>query len=545
MKCGLRLVLLLCACSAEKQENRDTAVKLVCTDRPWKPIRHGDALDWGGSGVDENEQAIAQELTQRLFEEPGMALVFYRQEQGNRYVVHTPEQTTAFVRSGHQYVWESPLDWCQDGSALSTLQEQFSGGNPNNIVLTDYSEEDERVAFLESSETCWPELAPRIAQIFDSPNGPDMGFSLSPYARASSSTFGSHGGLDLAQSRAPLVISGPGVRAGRYLDAVNQVDIAPTVAALLAVKPVAGVDGAQQREAENLLLKWQDGQVLDAILADCAYGAASRAVMIIVDGLNSAEFLYALDAGEIPNIARIAGSQAAILDGGSIVGWPTFSLPGHVSLYTGAYQGHHGLLANSFLDRSSGQNAVTTSLPELLLDGEALQQLMSQHLSSNVETLFEAVGRSFPGAITASVNELTVRGATLGRLVQTSAQAQPPPAELLQTELADAAAVFQVLQMFDAGQIPSLLGLSFYVTDAAGEQRGPHSDLLRESLRSTDALIGQIVDAYRNAGVFDETLFVFTADHGMGLQDPSRIFPTSAQLSGFSVHNYAQMLTFE
>ena len=132
-----------------------------------------------------------------------------------------------------------------------------------------------------------------------------------------------------------------------------------------------------------------------------------------------------------------------------------------------------------------------------------------------------------------------------GRLVQTATHSLPPPADLLQTELADAAAVFQVLQMFETGQIPNLLGISFYATDAAGEQRGPHSDLLRESLRNTDSHIGQILDAYRDAGIFDETLFVFTADHGMGLQDPSRIFPTSAQLSGFSVHNYAQMLTFE
>ena len=543
MKFVLRFGLLLCACSAEKAELSDTALSPDCTDKPWKALRLGAELEWSGNGVDESEQARATELTERLFEEPGVALVFYRQLQSNRYVVQTPEQSTAFVRSGNQYLWEQELEWCQDGSSLSSIQEQLSGDNPNGVLLTDYPENDERVSFFESSETCWPELAPRIAQIFDSPNAPDMGFSLSPYARASTSSFGSHGGLDVAQSRAPLVISGPGVRPGRYLEAVNQVDIAPTVAALLGVKPIAGVDGAQRREAENLMLKWQDGQVLDSILADCAYGVADRAVMIIVDGLNSAEFLHALDAGEIPKISRIAGSQAAILSGGSIVGWPTFSLPGHVSLYTGAYQGHHGLLSNSFLDRSTGQSAVTTSLPELLIDGEALQQLMNQHLSSNVETLFEAVGRSFPGAITASVNELTVRGATLGRLVPTSAQ--PPPADLLQTELADAAAVFQVLQMFEAGQIPSLLGISFYVTDAAGEQRGPHSDLLRESLRNTDALIGQILDAYRDAGVFEETLFVFTADHGMGLQDPSRIFPTSAQLSGFSVHNYAQMLTFE
>ena len=133
-----------------------------CTDKTWKALRLGAELEWSGNGVDESEQARATELTERLFEEPGVALVFYRQLQSNRYVVQTPEQSTAFVRSGNQYLWEQELEWCQDGSSLSTIQEQLSGDNPNGVLLTDYPENDERVSFFENSETCWPELAPRI-----------------------------------------------------------------------------------------------------------------------------------------------------------------------------------------------------------------------------------------------------------------------------------------------------------------------------------------------------------------------------------------------
>ena len=86
---------------------------------------------------------------------------------------------------------------------------------------------------------------------------------------------GSHGGMSLAQSRVPLLMHGPGLVDATVELPVRAVDIAPTVAALLGVTPVAGVqDGF---EATNLMLAYQDGRVLDELLASrCSYGARSE-----------------------------------------------------------------------------------------------------------------------------------------------------------------------------------------------------------------------------------------------------------------------------
>jgi hypothetical protein len=61
--------------------------------------------------------------------------------------------------------------------------------------------------------------------------------------------------------------------------------------------------------------------------------------------------------------------------------------------------------------------------------------------------------------------------------------------------------------------------MSFLTTDKAGERDGPHSNLLRQSLVELDAKIGEIRAAYERRGALEDTLFVFTSDHGMELQN--------------------------
>ena len=82
--------------------------------------------------------------------------------------------------------------------------------------------------------------------------------------------------------------------------------------------------------------------------------------------------------------------------------------------------------------------------------------------------------------------------------------------------------------MFDLGAAwdergpPKYLGISMYLTDAAGEKSGPHGDALRRALVDTDERVGRLLALYDDAGIFDSTLFVVTADHGMELQDVAR-----------------------
>jgi arylsulfatase A-like enzyme len=50
--------------------------------------------------------------------------------------------------------------------------------------------------------------------------------------------------------------------------------------------------------------------------------------------------------------------------------------------------------------------------------------------------------------------------------------------------------------------------------DAVGHSHGYGSQEYLEQITATDALVGVVIDAIRDAGIFDESLIVLLSDHG-------------------------------
>ena len=61
---------------------------------------------------------------------------------------------------------------------------------------------------------------------------------------------------------------------------------------------------------------------------------------------------------------------------------------------------------------------------------------------------------------------------------------------------------------------PKALFIQFDNVDAAGHENGFGSAAHLNKITETDALIGQIYDAYAERGIIDDTLFIVTTDHG-------------------------------
>ena len=73
---------------------------------------------------------------------------------------------------------------------------------------------------------------------------PDFMVNFNEGVLVTSSTEGtSHGTPYRYDTDVPIVLYGPNFGAGTNRDSVRTVDIAPTVAAILHIKPAAGVDG--------------------------------------------------------------------------------------------------------------------------------------------------------------------------------------------------------------------------------------------------------------------------------------------------------------
>jgi hypothetical protein len=95
--------------------------------------------------------------------------------------------------------------------------------------------------------------------------------------------------------------------------------------------------------------------------------------------------------------------------------------------------------------------------------------------------------------------------------------------------LVDTRGVAQVIELFTRGDLPppDFTYHELVLTDGAGHDYGPHAEGLRDALDESDRRIGRVLAVLDQLRLFDETLFVVTADHGMAPQDVSlRANPT-------------------
>ena len=403
----------------------------------------------------------------------------------------------------------------QDPFAISTIEEELRASQAGG-----HSHDDPNRAFLEPHALTHPHGYERIAQLFDSPRAPDI--AVSPKAYTYGGQPGQHGALDVTQSRAPLIFSGPGVKRGRHRVAARHVDIAPSIAQAMGFP---WIDGR--------LLKRQDGRVLDEILDPESSQRPQAVYMIMLDGLSHSELMHQLEANRpaIPNLARLV-DRGAMLSHGSIVNFPSITWPSHSTIMTGTWCGHHDVVNPTYHERAQRE---TVPIQGMIFDTE-------RFLNPDVETLYEAFKRVFGDeTLTVSIHEPQGRGAdhnafetrvigdklrlkdlTIAMMLEISPRwmADDKP-DMHREEVVDIRGMAQLINLFEhcGTRTPKFVAHEFVLTDGAGHDYGPHHEGLREALYRTDARIGKVLELLDKRGMLDSTLFVITSDHGMAAQD--------------------------
>jgi phosphonoacetate hydrolase len=419
---------------------------------------------------------------------------------------HSRGGSVSFGADGPRWVRGADPLARQDPAAFSPLDEELSNARPSN------------------ADNHYPYAYSSVAQLFEDPRAPDLAVLHTPAHNweERGGHRGEHGSLDVVQSRAPLVLSGPGVRAlGTIAAHARMIDVAPTLAALAGVEPLA--DGG--------LLRRQDGRVLDEAL-DLTERPA-RVVAFLIDGTN-ANVLYAMAAaGELPNIQRLMAGGTTF-GHGLVASFPSVTLANHTTAITGVHPGRHGILHNAYFDRASGRQIITNA-PQTW-------HFARDEIRPDVETIFEAVARSRRG-FTAAVDEPADRGAGYSTFdflrrgeVAEIQSALPNPSDVpsatqefvnLKREYAwsssaDAMAVIQAQRLWrgeDGTPRPAFMWVNLILPDAGNHAGGPYSDIGHAALRDTDRRLGEILDAMNwGAG---ETAFALLADHGMEETDPA------------------------
>jgi len=446
---------------------------------------------------------------------------------GRGYEYHVIEQ-----------IGEDPLAR-QDRTALSTIDDELAASKASGFPGI-----DPNAAYIEPEHNTYPFAHERIAQLFDSPNAPDL--VVNPKAYAFGRQPGQHGALDVVQARSPLIFSGPGVRQGALLDApARQIDIAPTIAKLCGFPLIDGADitgrtSSERGVAPDVYLKRQDGRVLEELIDPPGGRRPARVYILLLDGQSNSELKHRLaeDADAIPNLRRLI-RRGAMLEHGSITNFPSITWPSHNAIGTGAWGGHHDIVNPTYYLRDTRE----------VVTPQGQQFDTAKFLGDRVETLYEAFHRVFgpwqgqTGAFTASIHEPCTRGAdhaTLERrvigdrdrlreLTARYAGDTDPRWEAdgqkgaLAESFVDDRGLAQSLVLYtdESHPPPAFMFHEFALTDGVGHDYGPHSDGQRSALDETDVRIGRILDMLEAQGLLDDTLFVMTTDHGMAPTDAS------------------------
>jgi hypothetical protein len=498
----------------------------------------------GGQGLDHNQEESGNRAILALLLDPQVAdqvdLVITCRDSA--YEVWSARGMVRFQRllgNGKadfevlEQIGENPIA-DQRHTTLTTCEEELraaaSSGHPT---------EDANRAFIEPSQLTYPYAYERIAQLFDSPYAPDL--VISPRCYTFGLQPGQHGALDVVQSRAPLAFAGPGIRPGLYESAPRHTDVAPTVCSLMGFEKIDGSDwsgrtcGERQVEAD-VFLKRQDGRVLEEIVAGGDRpDAPERVYVVIFDGLSNSELQHLIDRDDpaITNLRRIL-DRSARFRYGSTVNFPTITWPSHSTLLTGAWCGHHDIVNPTYYDRELRR--------PLAPQAEGVQT--EKYLGSGVETLYEAFHRALGSdTFTANIHEPQGRGAdhaalesrvvgprdrlralTADYVTEVNPRYRADGHESVHREgILDARGLAQAMVLFDdpSHPTPALVVHEFALTDGAGHEYGPHGEGLRTAVAESDRRLGRVLDMLEEKDLFDSTLFVFTADHGMAAQDVS------------------------
>jgi hypothetical protein len=436
-----------------------------------------------------------------------------------------------------EVVGENPVA-NQDPTAVATIQEEMEAATASG-----YASEDPNRSFMDPHTLSYPLAYEKVAQLFDSPNAPDI--VINPKTYQFGRQPGQHGAADVVQARAPLVFSGPGIAGTGTTDTLcKQVDIAPTLAKLLGMPLIDGKDSTGRTSSErgvppDVYLKRQDGAPIEEIIAGDA--RPERVYILLLDGLSNTELKARLesDRESIPNLSRII-EKGLMFNYGTIVNFPSITWPSHNALGTGAWCGHHDIVNPTYYLREKRQ--VVTPQGSIWETGK--------YLADDVETLFEAVHRVYgkwdgtSGEVTASINEPCMRGAghsTLERRMMVDTEKVQALTRLNRDDtnprwqedgeegvrrysMTDIQGTVQAMLLFsdEVQPPPKFTYHEFALTDAVGHDYGPHHPAVLDAMVETDKRVGKILDVLDSRGLYDSTLFVITTDHGMAPIDTDR-----------------------
>ncbi|MCZ6653410.1 MAG: alkaline phosphatase family protein [Planctomycetota bacterium] len=223
------------------------------------------------------------------------------------------------------------------------------------------------------------------------------------------------------------------------------------------------------------------------------------AVIFFVDGLDRTRMMGLLEAGELPNIAKY------FVEGGvgvrhAVTSMPAITYPNSVSLLTGCFPGHHGIMGNLWFDRR------TMEIPDYI-HADSFRSV-NEHFDR--PTIYEVLHDHF----TVSVQFHTRRGVThtFDNLMPTAIDWYTHNFSAVDRRVGYT--LTDVIRLANREQRwPTVMTYYFPGVDETGHRYSSASRPYDEALMTADHSIGIVCDAINASKLADRTYFVLTTDH--------------------------------
>ena len=208
-------------------------------------------------------------------------------------------------------------------------------------------------------------------------------------------------------------------------------------------------------------------------------GGRIRVVMFGVDGMSPNGILSA----HTPTMHRMMKEGAYTMHDRSVL--PTSSSPNWASMISGAGPDRHGVTSNSWERNDDG-------IAPVAIGDEGI-----------FPTIFSVVRHGKPDAEIGVVHDWD----GLARLVETT------KVNYIKHEDGPYKTVSEAIR-YATEKKPDFLFLHLDNVDGAGHEFGHGTQKYYDAVALADSLLGVLIDAYRSAGMYDQTIFIVSADHG-------------------------------
>lgn len=258
------------------------------------------------------------------------------------------------------------------------------------------------------------------------------------------------------------------------------------------------------------------------------------AVVIVIDAARADE----VTLSQLPHLAQLAHAGSVYSD--AWVGQlPSITEASHATIGTGVFPSRHNIYGEIW--RVPG----TETMSPDLLDGTVTRTgyIGKAIARTGVPSLAGIVKQHDPGAIVATMSGHKIYAADamgagqadfvafgikdgLSRYVPSAVPGKAPVQEVLGTPSLvlpsyprqpgeEDAWVGRLAERFLAVYRPRVMMLNLPEVDTFGHMDGTKGTVMQPLMKSVDATIGRLMNAYRRAGLFNQTDWIVTADHGM------------------------------